>query len=34
VFLIRGPDLDRERVQVSLESALLKVLSPAVQQAA
>nr|UOZ97346.1 Bifunctional uridylyltransferase/uridylyl-removing enzyme [Cupriavidus sp.] len=29
VFLIRGPDLDRERMQVALESALLKALSPA-----
>ena len=28
VFLVRGPDLDRERVQVRLESALLKVLNP------
>jgi len=26
---VRGPDLDRERIQVTLESALLKALSPA-----
>ena len=29
VFLVRGPELDRERMQVALESALLKAVSPA-----
>jgi len=29
LFLVRGPDLDRERIQVTLESALLRALSPA-----
>jgi hypothetical protein len=29
VFLVRGPELARERFQVSLESELLKVLDPA-----
>ena len=30
VFLVRGPELARERFQVTLESELLKVLAPAV----